>query len=186
MKRVCASLLTASMIVTSLSSAAFAEDTPTTAGWTTDHSAYFYQVGDEWKKADADTKEVAPTCTEAGKIIYTVAVDGVEPYVETGKPATGHTSGAAVKENEVAPGCIADGSYDEVTYCTVCNEELSRTTQTVPATGHTASEAVEENRGRRPEDTEQSKEKAKENETKGYGGNTQTQASALQPDTESI
>lgn len=146
MKRVCASLLTASMIVTSLSSAAFAEDTPTTEGWTTDHSAYFYQVGEEWKKAPAERTETEPTCTEAGTVTYTVDVDGVAPYVEAGKPATGHSSGAAVKENEVAPGCKANGSYDEVTYCTVCNEELSRTTQTVPATGHTASEAVEEKR----------------------------------------
>ncbi len=46
--------------------------------------------------------------------------------------------------------------------------------------------AVEENRGRRIVDTEQSKEKAKENETKGSGGGTQPQTSALLSDHESI
>ena len=38
-----------------------------------------------------------------------------------------HTAGGAVKENEVAPTCTVDGSYDLVTYCTGCGEELSRT-----------------------------------------------------------
>lgn len=46
--------------------------------------------------------------------------------------------------------------------------------------------AVEENRGRRSEDAQQSKEKAKEKKIEGSQGNTQTQASALQPDPESI
>ncbi len=51
-------------------------------------------------------------------------------------PATGHTPGQAVKENEVDATCTEDGSYDEVVYCTVCGEELSRETVTIPATGH--------------------------------------------------
>ena len=51
-------------------------------------------------------------------------------------PATGHTNGEVVIENEKAATCTEDGSYDEVIYCTVCGEEVSRETVIVPATGH--------------------------------------------------
>ncbi|MCD7927664.1 MAG: S-layer homology domain-containing protein [Oscillospiraceae bacterium] len=50
--------------------------------------------------------------------------------------AAGHTAGQAVQENVVEAGCEDEGSYDLVTYCTVCGKELSRETVTVPATGH--------------------------------------------------
>ncbi|MBE6976545.1 MAG: hypothetical protein E7439_05040, partial [Ruminococcaceae bacterium] len=46
-----------------------------------------------------------------------------------------HTAGAAVKENNKAPTCGDAGSYDMVTYCTKCGEEMSRETTTVAATG---------------------------------------------------
>ncbi|MGN1347934.1 MAG: carboxypeptidase regulatory-like domain-containing protein, partial [Acutalibacteraceae bacterium] len=32
--------------------------------------------------------------------------------------------------------CLAEGSYDEVVYCSVCGEELSRNTVTIPVTDH--------------------------------------------------
>ncbi|MBQ7956895.1 MAG: hypothetical protein IJ279_02565 [Clostridia bacterium] len=57
-----------------------------------------------------------------------------------------HVAGEAVKENDVAANCTTAGSYDMVTYCTLCNEELSRATTTVDALGHTEGAAVEENR----------------------------------------
>ena len=41
------------------------------------------------------------------------------------------TPAKAVKENEVAATCTAEGSYDSVVYCTVCGEELSRTSEVV-------------------------------------------------------
>ncbi len=47
----------------------------------------------------------------------------------------GHTPGEAVKENNVEPTCVNDGSYVGVTCCTVCGGELSRVPVTVPATG---------------------------------------------------
>ncbi len=50
--------------------------------------------------------------------------------------ATGHTPGTAVKENEVAATCTAEGSYDEVIYCTTCNNELNRTTKTTEKLAH--------------------------------------------------
>ena len=48
-----------------------------------------------------------------------------------------HIPGEPVIENEVPKTCTQDGSYDKVTYCTTCGEELSRETITVPSTGHT-------------------------------------------------
>ncbi len=67
------------------------------------------------------------TCTEA----QLCTVCG-----ETLAEAKGHTAGAPVRENEKAPTCTEEGSYDEVVYCTVCEEELSRKTVTVGAAGH--------------------------------------------------
>ena len=105
------------------------------------------------KHKDNSTSVTVPaTCTEDGSIKttctscdmnrYNVKFDGKYTYVI---PATGHTAGEAVKENESAPACTADGSYDMVTYCTVCNAEISRVTTTVSAAGHTAGTPVTEN-----------------------------------------
>ena len=47
-----------------------------------------------------------------------------------------HTPASAVEENLVNATCTADGSYDEVVYCSECSEELSRETKTIPALGH--------------------------------------------------
>jgi len=57
----------------------------------------------------------------------------------------GHTPGEVVIENEVEATCEEDGSYEEVVYCTKCDEELSRETVVVPAAGHVPGEAVVEN-----------------------------------------
>ena len=57
--------------------------------------------------------------------------------------ALGHTPGDVVKENEVAATCGKDGSYDEVIYCTVCNEEIDRKTILLKATGDHTLEDVE-------------------------------------------
>lgn len=48
----------------------------------------------------------------------------------------GHTAGEAVQENVKPATCTEAGSYEEVIFCTVCGEELSRTPVTVEATGH--------------------------------------------------
>ena len=52
---------------------------------------------------------------------------------------------SSVKENEIAPSCTSEGSYDEVIYCTKCNEELVRTTQSAAKLPHTLSNSVKEN-----------------------------------------
>ena len=48
-----------------------------------------------------------------------------------------HTIGTAEIDNKVEATCFVDGSYDEVVYCTECEEELSREPFTIPALGYT-------------------------------------------------
>ncbi len=47
-----------------------------------------------------------------------------------------HVPDEPVHENETAPTCTETGRYDEVVYCAVCGDELSRETITVLALGH--------------------------------------------------
>ncbi len=87
------------------------------------------------------------TCTEPGVTTYTATAefDGKTYTASTTRvdvPALGHTAGPVVVENEVAPTCTEDGSYDEVVYCSVCGAELERKTVTTPATGHSYGEPV--------------------------------------------
>ena len=56
-----------------------------------------------------------------------------------------HVAGEEVRENEKKPSCTRGGSYDAVTYCTKCGEEISRKMVTVSATGHTEGEPVIKN-----------------------------------------
>ena len=51
----------------------------------------------------------------------------------------------SVRENEIAPTCAAEGSYDEVIYCAECDEEISRTTKSIAKLAHTLSESIKEN-----------------------------------------
>ena len=77
----------------------------------------------------------APTCTEIGWSAY-VTCSRCDYTTFRAIAATGHTTAEAVRENEVAPTCTTNGSYDSVVYCDVCDAELSRNTVTVDATGH--------------------------------------------------
>ena len=76
----------------------------------------------------------APTCTEAGYTTYTCTVCG-DSYVSDNTAANGH-SVATKEENRVEADCANDGSYDVVTYCTVCNTEFSRETVVIPSDDH--------------------------------------------------
>ena len=80
---------------------------------------------------------VAATCTATGltegshcDICGTVFVE----QQETEKLA--HTPDAPVTENEFDATCTEPGGYDEVVYCAVCGEELSREEKTIEALGH--------------------------------------------------
>ena len=74
-------------------------------------------------------------CTTCGEV--TVAQEIVNEL--------GHTAGEVVVENQVDATCTTGGSYDNVTYCTVCDAELKREAVAIPATGHTAGDVVVEN-----------------------------------------
>mgnify|MGYP004516859323 FL=1 len=83
------------------------------------------------------------TCTDAGVATYTCSKCG-DSYTEEAPPK-GHTPADAVRENEVPASCSAAGSYDEVIYCSVCSEEISRTAKTIEKLPHTPADAVREN-----------------------------------------
>ena len=81
---------------------------------------------------------IEATCTETGLTEGShCSVCDVVLVAQEIAPALGHTNGEVVKENDILPTCILDGSYQEVIYCKVCNIELSRETVVVPALGHT-------------------------------------------------
>ena len=86
-----------------------------------------------------------PTCTEEGVYTYYCNRVGCYHFETEVIPALGHTEGAVIVENQVAPDCENDGAYDNVVYCTVCKEELSRETIVVPALGHKPADKVVEN-----------------------------------------
>ncbi len=54
-----------------------------------------------------------------------------------GEEAHTHTLAEAVRENEVVATCVSTGSYDEVLYCSVCGEEITRTAKTIEKLPHT-------------------------------------------------
>ena len=75
----------------------------------------------------------APTCTATG-LTEGKHCSRCDVFAEqTELPALGHTPGEPVVENQAAATNFDAGSYDLVTYCTVCHEELSRETVHVPA-----------------------------------------------------
>ena len=83
---------------------------------------------------NSGTVTTPATCTTAGEKTFTCtacSATKTEPV-----PATGHTPGAAVRENEVAATCTTAGSYDEVVYCTACGNEVSRTQKTIDKLAH--------------------------------------------------
>lgn len=76
----------------------------------------------------------APTCTEEGYTGDTICVacGNVIPGGQGEKiEKIDHTPGEVKRENEVAPTYETEGSYDEVTYCAVCQHEISRVEKTI-------------------------------------------------------
>ena len=84
---------------------------------------------------DYNNVVTVPTCNENGYTTYTCSACG-DTYIDDYVDATGHTSANAVEENYVAPTCTLNGSKDVVVYCSVCNTEISRTTETIEMLGH--------------------------------------------------
>ena len=68
---------------------------------------------------------------------YRAGTNGKELSRETKKlDALGHKPSDKVRENDTAPTCEVEGSYDEVIHCSVCKKVLSRETKILPALGH--------------------------------------------------
>ena len=82
---------------------------------------------------DNGVEKVAPTCGEAGEMLYTCTVCK-STKTETIEATGNHTAGDPVDENVVAPSCDTAGSKEVVVNCSVCGTEISRTTETIPAT----------------------------------------------------
>ena len=80
-----------------------------------------------------------PTCTEAGEERFSCTK--CDYYYTTKIEPTGHTGGTPVEENRVAS-CVAEGKYDSVVYCTVCDAEVSRETVTVTEKIHDVQNGV--------------------------------------------
>ena len=77
---------------------------------------------------------IAPTCTTTGTDERECSVC---PAKEIRTPdALGHTNAIPVVENRVEPTCTVDGSYESVTYCSVCNAEVSRESKVINKLGH--------------------------------------------------
>ena len=89
------------------------------------------------------TVKTQPTCLDKGTTTYTATYDNhTESIDKVDINALGHTQGQVVIENNVDPTCTTKGSYDEVIYCTLCHEEISRTHKEVDALGHDFGEWV--------------------------------------------
>ena len=78
---------------------------------------------------------VAATCTATGLTAGEKCSDCGHVVVKpTVTEKAEHTPADAVKENEIPATCVNTGSYESVVRCSVCGEELSRTTETVEVT----------------------------------------------------
>ena len=90
-----------------------------------------------------DAKEA--TCTVPGYSGDTWCLDCGEK-IATGKTTyKDHTPGAAAQEDVIDSTCSAEGSYNEVVRCTVCNEIISSTPKTLAKKDHTPGAAAQEN-----------------------------------------
>ncbi|MBQ6196849.1 MAG: hypothetical protein IJK47_05435 [Lachnospiraceae bacterium] len=84
------------------------------------------------------------SCTEDGEIRYVCTECSV--VLSEVLAARGHSPAEKVMENEEAGSCQEQGRAEEVVYCRVCHEELSREKITLAFGPHTPGAAVEENR----------------------------------------
>jgi len=77
----------------------------------------------------------APTCAAQGYTTYT-CIDCGDSYVANYVETIPHTPGQTVVQNQIPATCFAEGSYDNVTLCAVCNAEVARQTVPVPVAEH--------------------------------------------------
>ncbi|MBQ2383807.1 MAG: hypothetical protein II290_07180, partial [Oscillospiraceae bacterium] len=96
------------------------------------------------KNGDADTVELALAAGERIVIQVGTSKGYSQPggditvtfHFESDVAQCQHSNTTTATENEVAPTCTTEGSYDTVVTCADCGVELSRETTVVPALGH--------------------------------------------------
>ena len=84
-------------------------------------------------------------CADCGKYFTDDEGNNETTIAQLEISATGHTPSDPVRENEVLATCTAEGSYDEVIYCEVLGDEVSRTQQTIDKLAHAPADPVREN-----------------------------------------
>lgn len=96
-----------------------------TNGTTAEHTEHEYDDG---------VITLDPTCTTDGERTYTCK-KCKHSYTEP-IPASGHTPGEEKFENITFNICELGGTYEVVTYCSVCGKEMSRRTETLTGKLH--------------------------------------------------
>ena len=114
-------------------------DVNTTVTGNADYTEQLTTTAHTWEEW---TQTSAPSCDKEG-----TKERGCEfcEYTEQGTIATIPHTEATREENVNEPTCKDPGSYDEVVYCSVCGEVLSRETKEIPVVPHTPAAAVVEN-----------------------------------------
>ena len=118
---------------------AWTPDVSTTVTGNADYTEQLTTTAHTWEEW---TQTSAPSCDKEG-----TKERGCEfcEYTEQGTIATIPHTEATREENVNEPTCKDPGSYDEVVYCSVCGEVLSRETKEIPVVPHTPATAVVEN-----------------------------------------
>ncbi len=90
---------------------------------------------DEYRRIDAldhnyIPETTPPTCTESGYTTFTCS-GCADAYIDNNISASGHKPSNVITENYVSPTCTQTGCVTYVTFCSVCEIELIRETQTL-------------------------------------------------------
>jgi len=142
MKRVLASFMAVAISVCFIPTMAFAADTGNVEWY--DNYTHFTYNGQDYNGDNITVETKDSTCTEEGVKTYTAKVDGAVVGTHEETIAKKDHTLEIVQENVVEATCVAAGSYDEVTKCTVCKAVIKTEHKTVEATGvHKYKDAVE-------------------------------------------
>ena len=119
-----------------------------TTWWTNEEGATYirtakFKLNDLHEHVWDEGKVTTPaTCKAEGVMTYTCECG--ETRTEVILPTGEHTEGTPVRENEVAETKDAVGHYEEVVYCSVCGDELSRTEKEITTLHDAKAKAMED------------------------------------------